>query len=261
MPLSSLQMALMSRLLDEAMPLDETGRRAWLKTLPPQYHDLAEVLRRALLPDECSIGAAQRDSTLPDLDTGADGGRMAGSGLEAGNRVGPYELIRLLGTGGMAEVWLAQRADGVFRRTVALKLPMMTRMRLDLAQRFARERDILAGLEHANIARLYDAGIDPQGLPFLAMEYVQGEPLTEWCDSHRLDIRERVRLFLQVLEAVEYAHDAQVIHRDLKPSNILVTNARQVRSWCAATPSMPRAIFIRWVCCFSSFSPVLVRIA
>jgi serine/threonine protein kinase/TolB-like protein/Tfp pilus assembly protein PilF len=151
------------------------------------------------------------------------------TGLQAGARVGPYELIRLLGAGGMAEVWLAKRADGIFKREVALKLPLLTRVRRDLEPRFARERDILAGLEHPHIARLYDAGIDPAGLPYLSMEYVQGEFLTDWCDAHRLDIRERLRLFLQVLEAVQYAHDAQVIHRDLKPSNILVTQAGQAR--------------------------------
>ena len=126
----------------------------------------------------------------------------------------------------MAEVWLAKRADGAFNREVALKLPSMTRVRRDLEQRFFRERDILAALEHPHIARLYDAGIDPEGLPYLSMEYVQGELLTDWCDAQRLDIRARLRLFLQVLEAVQYAHERQVIHRDLKPSNILVTKAR-----------------------------------
>jgi eukaryotic-like serine/threonine-protein kinase len=92
-----------------------------------------------------------------------------------------------------------------------------------------RERDILASLEYPHIARLYDAGVDPQGLPFLAMEYVQGAPLTDWCDAHRLGIPQRLGLFLQVLEAVQYAHEKSVIHRDLKPSNILATESGQVR--------------------------------
>src|SRR5213082_707497 len=129
----------------------------------------------------------------------------------------------------MAEVWLAERADGAFKRDVALKLPVLLRLREDLASRFARERDILAALEHPNIARLYDAGVSSNGLPYLAMEYVPGEPLTDWCDAHRLAIRERVRLFLQVLDAVQYAHGQRVIHRDIKPSNILVTDSGQVR--------------------------------
>jgi serine/threonine protein kinase len=228
MRLSAPQIALMSRLLDEALPLDDAARRRWLETLPPDYKDLFAPLRQALLP-EFHRSADGRDfgTFLESVDHEA--GRVEFTGLNPGERVGPYELIRLLGAGGMAEVWLAKRADGAFNRDVALKLPSMTRVRHDLEQRFFRERNILASLEHPHIARLYDAGIDPQGLPYLSMEYVQGELLTAWADAQRLDIRARLRLFLQVLEAVQYAHERQVIHRDLKPSNILVTNAGQVR--------------------------------
>jgi serine/threonine protein kinase/tetratricopeptide (TPR) repeat protein len=143
--------------------------------------------------------------------------------------VGPYRLIRLLGEGGMAEVWLAQRADGSIKREVALKLPRLRRDRQDLASRFARECDILAALEHPHIARLYDAGISPDGLPYLAMEYVRGEKLTTWCDQLRLGVPERLALVVQVLDAVQYAHAHQVIHRDIKPSNILVNDAGQVQ--------------------------------
>jgi serine/threonine protein kinase/predicted Zn-dependent protease len=138
-------------------------------------------------------------------------------------------LIRLLGEGGMAEVWLAQRADGSLKREVALKLPMLRRDREDLSSRFARERDILAALEHPHIARLYDAGVSPDGLPYLAMEYVRGERLTAWCDTHRLGVNERLKLVLQVLDALQYAHAHHVIHRDIKPSNILVNEAGHVQ--------------------------------
>ena len=96
-----------------------------------------------------------------------DANQGSASGLSAGDLVGPYELVRLLGTGGMAEVWLARRADGAFKRDVALKLPLLTRRRTALEQRFAHERDILASLEHPNIARFYDAGVDTEGLPYL----------------------------------------------------------------------------------------------
>jgi serine/threonine protein kinase len=137
-------------------------------------------------------------------------------------------LIRLLGEGGMAEVWLAQRADGSIKREVALKLPMLRRDREDLSSRFARERDILAALEHPHIARLYDAGVSPDGLPYLAMEFVRGEKLTAWCDTHRLGVKERLKLVLQVLDALQYAHAHHVIHRDIKPSNILVNEAGHV---------------------------------
>jgi serine/threonine protein kinase/TolB-like protein/Tfp pilus assembly protein PilF len=228
MRLTIRQMALMSRLLDEALPLDKAGRRRWLETLSPEYQEISQALQQALLPELSQPSDWDRVFASPGAD--ADGARpTAVTGLQSGARVGPYELIRLLGAGGMAEVWLAKRADGVFKRDVALKLPLLSRVRRDLEQRFARERDILAGLEHPYIARLYDAGIDPEGLPYLSMEYVQGELLTDWCDAHRLGIRERLRLFLQVLEAVQYAHDRHVIHRDLKPSNMLVTHDGQVR--------------------------------
>jgi len=222
MSLTTIQMARMSKLLDEALPLDEAGRRRWLEALPAADRDLALPLREALLG-----GADEGESAFTLFGAGEQSSQM--SGLQPGASVGPYQLIRLLGSGGMAEVWLAQRADGAFKRRVALKLPALAPMRKDLGQRFSRERDILASLEHPHIARLYDAGVDAAGWPYLSMEYVRGEPLTEWCDLHRVAVRGRVQLFLQVLAAVQYAHERHVIHRDLKPSNILVTDAGQVR--------------------------------
>ncbi len=229
MRMTASQMALMSRLLDEALPLDEAGRRRWLDTLPAEYEDLLSPLRQALLPEFQVDPEGRKFATFLDSADPDESGRAEATGLNPGDRVGPYELIRLLGAGGMAEVWLAKRADGVFKRDVALKLPSHARVRRDLEQRFARERDILASLEHPHIARLYDAGIDPQGLPYLSMEYVQGELFTDWCDAQRLDVRTRLRLFLQVLSAVQYAHERHVIHRDIKPSNILVTKSGEVR--------------------------------
>jgi serine/threonine protein kinase len=225
MALSAAQMARMSALLDEALPLEEAARRRWLETLPTEHRDLEVALRQALLRDSAQAGEALE--TLPKVAIeGQAGGKVQ---LKVGDWVGPYLLVRELGRGGMAEVWLAQRADGAFRRDVALKLPALARHRKDLAKRFSRERDILASLEHPNIARLYDAGVSDDGLPYLAMEYVPGLPLTDWCDKHRLGVRERLEPFLQVLDAVQYAHDRQVLHRDIKPSNILVTESGQVR--------------------------------
>jgi serine/threonine protein kinase/Tol biopolymer transport system component len=228
MTLSVSQMAVMSRLLDEALPLDSEGRRAWLAALPAEHFELAGYLREALLP-EAGGSTGLEPLSVAAKAAFAGGPASTGSGLQPGMHVGPYELIRALGSGGMAEVWLARRADGAFKREVALKLPMLSHLRADLAERFTRERDILASLEHPNIARLYDAGVDVNGLPYLSMEYVQGQPITDWCDSHRLGVTARLQLLLQVLEAVRYAHEKQVIHRDLKPSNILVTESGQVR--------------------------------
>ncbi|GMV60352.1 MAG: hypothetical protein AMXMBFR72_34420 [Betaproteobacteria bacterium] len=216
-----------SGLLDEALDLEPQARDAWLERIARTRPDIAPALRRLLAAHATSETAdvlARRPALAV---TGAP--RVDDAGLAAGDRVGPYRLIREIGGGGMADVWLAERADGALARSVALKLPRVTRLRRDLAVRFARERDILARLEHANIARLYDAGVTRDGLPYLAMEYVEGQPITRYCDERRLDIRARLKLFVQVLEAVQYAHANLVIHRDLKPSNILVTADGQVR--------------------------------
>jgi serine/threonine protein kinase/tetratricopeptide (TPR) repeat protein len=225
MALTFEQMTRLNRLLDEALELDEPARRRWLEDLDPTHADLRVVLEKSLLDGWSS------DQTLPKIDF-----RGIGSGslfptndLKSGERIGPYELVRPLGAGGMAEVWLARRADGAFQREVALKLPMIGGLRRDLERRFVHERDILACLEHVNIARFYDAGVSAEGLPFLALEFVPGQPITQWCDSQNLDVAARLRLFLQVLGAVHYAHKRQVVHRDIKPSNILVTNEGQVR--------------------------------
>jgi len=173
---------------------------------------------------------AQESLTEAELDD-QDPGRL---GLRPGDRIGPYTLVRPLGAGGMAVVWEAARSDGTFDRRVALKLPRRQLWRVGHAERFARERQLLARLEHPNIARLYDAGVAPaggplEGTPFLVLEYVEGTSLTQYCDDHQLGTRARLELFAQVLDAVQYAHTRLVIHRDLKPANILVTSEGRVR--------------------------------
>jgi len=136
-------------------------------------------------------------------------------------------VLRVLGRGGMGSVWLAERIDGLLNRRVALKLPHLAWPQAHLVQRMERERDILAALEHPNIARLYDAGVSSGGRPYLALEYIEGLPIDEYCraadGSPRSDVAARVRLFLQVARAVAYAHGKLVLHRDLKPGNVLVT--------------------------------------
>ena len=129
----------------------------------------------------------------------------------------------------MAEVWLADRADGSFHRQVAIKLPFARPGRENLAQRFQREREILARLRHPHIAALLDAGVTAQGQAWLALEYVEGQPISAYCDERRLTVRERVQIFRQVLLAVQHAHACLVIHRDLKPGNVLVTADNEVR--------------------------------
>jgi serine/threonine-protein kinase len=151
------------------------------------------------------------------------------AGVLAGRTVGVYRLIRELGRGGMGVVWLGERADGLLKRAVAIKLPHAAVYGCHFIERFQRERQILAGLAHPHIGRLYDAGITELGEPFLAMEYIEGTELITYCSSRQMGVRERLKLFLQVLSAVHYANARLVIHRDLKPSNILVTADGQVK--------------------------------
>lgn len=138
--------------------------------------------------------------------------------------VGPWRIRSELGRGGMGAVYLAERADGQFEKQVALKLVKRGMDTDEILQRFRLERRILAGLEHPHIARLYDGGASEDGRPYLVMELVEGEPVTDWCDRSRLGIDERLALFRTICAAVQYAHQKLVVHRDLKPSNILVEN-------------------------------------
>jgi eukaryotic-like serine/threonine-protein kinase len=137
--------------------------------------------------------------------------------------IGPYRVVRQLGHGGMGTVFLASREDAEFEQRVAIKLVRRGAGGESLLQRFRQERQILAALEHPNIARLLDGGTTSGGVPYLVMEYVEGTPIDDYCREHNLPIDERLRLFLQLCDAVQYAHRGLVIHRDIKPANVLVT--------------------------------------
>jgi serine/threonine-protein kinase len=213
----------LSRLLDEALALPAERRRIWLDGLPDATERLKATLRDLL---EC--GGAETSEFLkivPQVDREAirSSARLGQDGI-----VGPYRLLRQLGRGGMGSVWLAERTDRIVKRPVALKLPHEATPGVRLEERSTRERDILAALSHPHIARLYDAGVTEDGQPYLALEYVDGQPIGAYCDAHRLDVAQRLALFLQVLDAVQYAHARLVVHRDLKPSNILVDAEGQV---------------------------------
>src|SRR5215470_17114276 len=226
MKLSEQQWLELSRLLDEALALAPDKRRAWLATLADAPGPLRTTLGE-LLSREATEETDAFLSTLPKLDRVRPGDR-APSRLREGVIVGPYRLLREVGKGGMGSVWLAERTDGMVKRPVALKLLHETAPGARLEERFARERDILAALSHPHIARLYDAGVTDEGQPYLALEYVDGQSLGYYCDGHRLNLARRLALFLQILEAVQYAHARLVVHRDLKPSNILVDADGQV---------------------------------
>jgi len=142
--------------------------------------------------------------------------------LAPGDRVGAYEVQSLLGRGGMGTVYLAHRADGAFDRNVALKVVKRGMDTDEILKRFHQERSILARLQHPSIATLLDGGVTAAGLPYFAMEVARGDPIDAWCDARQLDVSARLRLFIEVCDAVAYAHRSLVVHRDLKPSNILV---------------------------------------
>jgi non-specific serine/threonine protein kinase/serine/threonine-protein kinase len=140
-----------------------------------------------------------------------------------GYRVGPYQLVSCLGRGGMGSVWLAARVDEEYEQKVAVKMVRRGMDSREILRRFRIERQVLAGLDHPNIARLLDGGSTPEGLPYLVMEYVDGTPIDQFCDAHKSTITERLNLFRTVCTAIEYAHRSLVVHRDIKAGNILVT--------------------------------------
>jgi eukaryotic-like serine/threonine-protein kinase len=207
----------LSPLLDALVEMDEAARARRLAELRDDDPGLADELAALLALEEghedflAEPVVSQLPMARPDA------------------MVGPYRLERLLGEGGMGQVWLASRADGLYEKRVALKLLRPGLADPNLRLRFTRERQILARLEHAHIARLLDAGISATQQPYLALEYVEGEPIDDWCRLHALDVEQRVNLFLQVCDAVSHAHANLIVHRDLKPSNILVTALDEVR--------------------------------
>ncbi len=180
----------------------------------------------AATPADTGRTTAGPDATVPSRSTG-DEATFASD--QPDTRIGAYRLLRLLGSGGMGAVWLAERQDGQFNKQVALKLLHAGMADTELRARFLQERQILASLQHPNIAGLFDGGVSADGRPFFAMEFVDGKTITHYCDLAGLDVRDRVRLFLQVLRAVAHAHQRLIVHRDLKPSNVMVNSERVVK--------------------------------
>ena len=217
----------LSSLLDEALELSPDALAQWLVGVRARDAELADSLERLLATRDAEIGAVDGLATSARLAVD-DPDDIADDEPRPGAMVGPYRLLRELGVGGMGSVWLAERDDGTLKRHVALKLPRFVWSGA-FAERMRRERDIVGSLEHPLIARLYDAGADAAGRPYLAMEYVDGVPIDAWCRDRDASIRVRVGLLLQVAAAVGHAHARLVVHRDLKPANILVTADGSVR--------------------------------
>jgi serine/threonine-protein kinase len=215
-------------LFDELVDLEPAQRGARLAALRGDDAALATPLARMLAADG---DGGVLDGPMADVAATVYGqlGSLPATDGAPGRRVGPFVLERLLGRGGMGEVWLAQRSDGDFRQQVALKLLKRGMDSDDLRRRFVQERRILADLSHPGIARFTDGGVGDDGAPWYAMEYVAGVPLTAYAAAQDLDVRARVALMLQVVDAVAYAQTRLVVHRDLKPSNILVDADGRVR--------------------------------
>ncbi len=205
-------------LLDELLELAPEQRAARVDALDRDDPELALELRRMLA----------LESARPDFLASPVAERTIHP-TEPGLRVGPYRLLRMIGEGGMGQVWLAERADGLFERRVALKLLHPGFADTGLRTRFDRERQILASLGHELVARLLDAGIAADGQPYLALEYVEGQNITVYSEQRKLTVVQKLTLFLQVCTAVSHAHASLVVHRDLKPSNIMVTPGGAVR--------------------------------
>ncbi|MFO1226527.1 protein kinase domain-containing protein [Roseateles sp.] len=230
-------------------PTDPSTTSAWREVMALFDRWLqADAAQRAALLAQCQ---AQQPALFARLQAliAADAAAEAGQFLEAmpaglpvsaalaqpGQRLGAWTLLEPIGSGGMGQVWRAERSDGLYSAQVAIKLLHERAAALDTATaavqraRFAREGELLARLSHPHIARLLDAGLTPEGARFLVLEHVSGQAIDAWCDEHRLDLPARLRLFLQVCEAVAFAHNHLVVHRDLKPANILVTDEGQAK--------------------------------
>ena len=212
-------------ILAEALDYEGEVRDRFLERACGEDLALRARLERLLHAAEADDGLL-RDETAPGIDHAAG---EAQEGEAAGQRVGPIELREVLGSGGMGIVWRAERVDGGFKQEVALKLVRGSATISGVAQRFLRERQILARLEHPGIARLLDGGVDAQGQPWFALELVTGQALLDHCREQRLSLRDRLALFEQIAAAVDYAHRHLLVHRDIKPANVLVTGDGQVK--------------------------------
>jgi serine/threonine-protein kinase len=213
------QWQFLSPYLDEALDMSHHELSLWLPSLRAQNSSLAEQLE-TLLAEHRSLseeGFLEKNSV-----------RMPEVGL-AGHSLGAYTMISQVGQGGMGSVWLAARNDGRFERQVAIKFLNTALIGKRGEERFRREGSILARVAHPHIAELIDAGLSQVGQPYLVLEHIEGDHIDRYCDQHSLAVEARIRLFLDVLDAVAHAHANLIVHRDLKPSNVLVRNDGQVK--------------------------------
>lgn len=200
--------------LDDALEREEAERTAFLETACQGDDELRREVE-SLLASEAEIGDF--------IETPVFRIRGEAEPLPAGQRIGAYRIVREIGRGGMGSVYLAERADEEFDQQVAIKVVRRGMDTEEIVRRFRSERQILAHLDHPNIAKLFDGGTTEDGRPYFVMEHVLGQPIDEYCDERKLPVRDRLELFRRVCSAVHFAHQNLIVHRDLKPGNILVT--------------------------------------
>ncbi len=219
---SAAEFAALSQLLDEGLDLEHSARETWIESLVEPFPGAKPILRK-MLAREIEGQTAGILETLPKLALSSSDNRGApgADGVQPDDRIDHYRLVRLIGHGGMGEVWLAEQTTPL-RRSVALKLIRAGMYDKAVVHRFQAERQSLAIMDHPAIAKVFDAGTTPQGQPYLVMEFVPGLPITEYCDQQKLKIRDRIELFIQACDGVQHAHQKAIIHRDLKPANIMV---------------------------------------
>ena len=207
-------------IFDKAISLPEAGRSALLHTACDGDAELRQEVE-SLLRSHQEAGSIFLEKPAANLNVAI--AEAVEHGSRAGRRIGVYRLIEQIGEGGMGEIYRAERADGLYDKQVAIKFVRVGFDTKSILERFRQERQVLASLDHPNIARLLDGGTTEEGIPYLVMELIEGIPFDQYCASHDLNITDRLKLFMQVCSAVQYAHQHLVIHRDIKPGNILVT--------------------------------------
>jgi serine/threonine protein kinase len=227
------------RIFDAALERPQPDRAAYLRTacagdnqlrkevesLLASHAESGDFLDRPAIDLQDAVQDAFQDALQRALQDAQTPGREDRSSATVPRvpRVGPYQLERRIGRGGMGSVWLASRVDHEYDMKVAIKMVRRGMDTSEIMRRFRMERQLLAGLDHPNIARLIDGGSTPDGMPYLVMEYVEGTPLDQYCENRHSSISERLNLFRSVCAAVQYAHSNLVVHRDIKANNILVT--------------------------------------
>lgn len=208
------------QLLGPALEMEPTQRGVYLDEMCASDLPLRADVERLLAAEEQAGVEFLKDPPRSNEFMGGSAGR---ADLWLGRQIGSYQIVKEIGAGGMGAVFRAVRTDDQYQKEVAIKIVRVGAHADFIIERFKNERQILAALDHPNIARLLDSGTTEEGLPYVLMELIHGDSIRDYCEKNRLSTSKRLQLFLEVCSAVQYAHQRLIVHRDIKPSNILVT--------------------------------------